>query len=85
MLQPILTSSWISTQTTPNTGSAAEYGTSEFGIGEYGGNTLIPYSTKFNMGGTGQHLRIAIQIPIPGAAINIQKLDIFMKKGRISV
>jgi len=58
----------------------AEYGTAEFGIAEYS-TGLIVSSLSSNAGGVGKVIQIGFECQITGAAISIQRVDVYTKDG----
>ena len=65
-------------------GSTMEWGLFEWGIAEWGGSTKALSNTKFPLSGTGQFIQFGISWVINGYEITIQKIDLFIKKGRLS-
>lgn len=63
---------------------SSEYGIAEFGIGEFGASGKVLRQSKVNLARSGQHMRLTLSVPISTYEISIQKIDIFMKKGRVS-
>ena len=64
--------------------SASEWGTSEWGIAEWGASGKSISQSKINLARSGQHMRMTISIPITGYEISLQKIDLFLKRGRMS-
>lgn len=62
----------------------SEYGIAEYGVAEYNASNRILSDSKFNLSQYGQFIRVGVSVPITGKEISIQKIDLFMKKGRIS-
>ena len=62
-------------------GTIAEYNIAEFTIGEYGGSA---YDTKLiNIGGAGKVIQLGFETNVNNRAISIQKLDVYVKAGKI--
>ena len=59
-----------------------EYGIAEYGIAEYSTGTLAD-NIRASLGGTGNVIQVGFEAVINGAPLSIQKLDIYIKKGRI--
>ena len=62
--------------------SVAEYGIAEYGIGEYTAGVVFD-NTRTQVGGTGRILQIGIEAMIIGSEISVQKMDCYVKQGRI--
>jgi len=62
----------------------AEYGVAEYGIGEYNASSRELANSKMQLSRYGHFMRIGVSIPITGKEISIQKIDLYMKRGRIS-
>ena len=62
--------------------SVSEYGTAEYNIAEYETGTLVEV-VRSSTGGTGSVLQIGFEANINGAELSLQKLDIFIKQGRV--
>lgn len=70
-----------SEQVTVGTGSTpAEYGTCEYGIAEFT-QGLITDTIWVNSGGSGKVVQVGIEIDINGAAVSVQRLDVYTKDG----
>lgn len=69
----------VNSSTTP-----AEYGVAEYGIGEYNASSRELANSKMQLSRYGHFMRIGVSIPITGKEISIQKIDLYMKRGRIS-
>lgn len=63
---------------------ASEWGLAEWGTDEWNASARELANSRFQLGRYGQFFRIGVTIPISGKEISIQKLDLFMKRGRIS-
>jgi hypothetical protein len=59
-----------------------EYGISEYNIAEYETGTLVEV-VRSATGGTGNVLQIGFESNVNGAELSLQKLDIFVKQGRV--
>jgi hypothetical protein len=59
-----------------------EYGTAEYGIAEYSGGIDIDQK-KVNANGRGKVLQIGFETQISGQPISIQKIDVYVKQGRL--
>lgn len=62
--------------------TGAEYNIAEFNIGEYGGSAGFNVE-KINVGGSGNVLQVGFETNINGNALSIQKLDVYVKTGKI--
>lgn len=63
-------------------GTAAEYGTAEYNIAEFGANIVVN-TLGINAGGSGRVVQVGIETDINGSQVSIQRVDIFTKDGRI--
>lgn len=59
-----------------------EYGIAEYGIAEYSGGIDIDQK-KVNANGRGKVLQIGFETQISGQPISIQKIDVYVKQGRL--
>lgn len=59
-----------------------EYGIAEYGIAEYSGGIDIDQK-KVNANGRGKILQIGFETQINGQPISIQKIDVYVKQGRL--
>lgn len=59
-----------------------EYGIAEFGIAEYSIGTAVD-QVRAPMGGDGSVIQMGLEATINGAALSIQRLDTYVKQGRI--
>ena len=59
-----------------------EYGVGEYNIAEYESGTLSEI-VRAAAGGTGNVLQIGFEANVDGAELSIQKMDIFIKQGRV--
>ena len=73
-----------STQSVVSPTGASEWGLAEWGVDEWNASARELVNSKFQLGRYGQYMRIGVSIPIDGKEISIQKIDLFMKRGRIS-
>lgn len=64
------------------TGMAYYYNEGEYGIAEYSGGLQIE-NVKSPIGGAGEVLQIGFEADIVGAPLSLQKIDIFIKTGRM--
>jgi len=64
------------------TGTTYEYGTAEYAIAEYSGGTRIE-NVKAPAGGSGVVLQAGIEAVINGAPFSVQRLDVYVKLGRV--
>jgi hypothetical protein len=62
--------------------SVAEYGIAEYGIAEYTAGVVFD-NTRTQVGGTGRVLQLGIEAMIVGSEISVQKMDCYVKQGRI--
>ena len=62
--------------------SVAEYGIAEYGIAEYTAGVVFD-NTRTQVGGTGRLIQIGIEAMIIGSEISVQKMDCYVKQGRI--
>ena len=76
------TDSYQSYPATLTNRSVSEYGTAEYNIAEYETGTLVEV-VRSSTGGTGSVLQIGFEANINGAELSLQKLDIFIKQGRV--
>lgn len=64
--------------------AAAEFNISEYSIAEFNASNRELINSKFQLSRYGQFIRIGVIIPITGKEISIQKIDLYLKRGRIS-
>lgn len=62
-------------------GTIAEYNISEYAIGEYGGSAFD--NKIINIGGAGKVIQLGFETLVNNRAISIQKLDVYVKSGKI--
>ena len=65
-----------------NNAIIAEYNISEYAIGEYSGG-IVAEKVKVNAGGSGTVLQLGFEAEIQGYPLSIQKIDCFVKTGKI--
>jgi len=61
----------------------AEFNISEFGVGEFSKGVLVE-NIKESVAGSGNVLQVGFEAVIKGASMTVQKIDMFVKTGRIS-
>lgn len=59
-----------------------EYGTAEYGIAEYTGGVDIDQK-RVNTSGRGKIIQIGFETNVDGQALSIQKIDVYVKQGRL--
>jgi hypothetical protein len=59
-----------------------EYGSAEYGLAEYSGGIEIDQK-RVNAHGRGKVLQFGFETQINGQPISIQKIDVYVKQGRI--
>lgn len=64
-------------------GTLAEFEIAEFGEGEFGGGPLLRYA-KVAGAGSGEFIKLGVNTAVSGAEVSLQKLDLFVKVGRLS-
>ena len=62
--------------------SISEYGEGEYNIAEYESGTLAE-TARAAAGGSGEVLQVGFEATVDGSELSIQKMDIFVKQGRI--
>jgi hypothetical protein len=62
--------------------AVAEYGVAEYGIGEYTAGVVFDNQTT-HLGGTGRALQIGIEIMISNSELSVQKMDCYVKQGKV--
>ena len=73
---------FVETATITSTAQEAEWGVAEWGVDEWG--SIIDISpASVNGGGSGQVLQFGFEAQINDKEVSIQKIDIFVKNGRI--
>jgi len=60
----------------------AEYNIAEYNIGEYSGG-IVSENVKVNAGGSGKVIQLGFEANIVGYPLSIQKIDCFIKTGKI--
>jgi hypothetical protein len=75
--------SYESAVNTLDEGSISEYGIGEFNIAKYSGGVVI---TKLDVpaSGTGRALQLGLESIINGTSLSVQKLDVYVKPGRVA-
>ena len=75
--------SYESAVSTLDEGSISEYGIGEFNIAKYSGGVVI---TKLDVpaSGTGRALQLGLESIINGTSLSVQKLDVYVKPGRVA-
>jgi len=68
---------------TINEGIGSEYGVAEYNIAEYTAGVLID-RVNAQVQGSGKVIQIGFEANVEGSEISVQKLDMFVKTGRIS-
>ena len=63
-------------------GVVYEYGIAEYGLSEYVAGVNLE-KLKTSVGGSGNTVQIGFEADVNGSALSVQKLDIFLKTGRI--
>jgi hypothetical protein len=61
----------------------AEFNISKFGVGEFSKGVLVE-NIKESVAGSGNVLQVGFEAVIKGASMTVQKIDMFVKTGRIS-
>lgn len=62
--------------------AVSEYGEDEYNIAEYESGTLAE-TARAAAGGSGEVLQVGFEATVDGSELSIQKMDIFVKQGRI--
>ena len=65
------------------TGDVSEYGVSEYNVGEYSFGIVLD-AIKSSVGGSGNTIQIGFEADVNGNELSVQKIDMFVKTGRIS-
>lgn len=60
----------------------AEYGTAEYGISEYSAGVVFD-NQKTQLGGTGSAIQLGVEVMINGASLSVQKMDCYIKQGKV--
>lgn len=63
--------------------TSSEFNTSEFGIAEFSKGILVE-TVKESIAGTGTVIQVGFEANINGASMTVQKVDMFVKTGRIN-
>jgi len=66
-----------------NAGQAYEYGIAEYGLAEYVAGVLIDKVSTPGQG-SGEVVQIGFEANVNGQELSVQKLDVFVKTGRIN-
>lgn len=75
--------SYVSQTRTLDEGSIYEYGIDEYTVAKYSGGVVI---TKLDVSasGTGRALQLGLESVINGNSLSVQKLDVYVKPGRVA-
>ena len=65
------------------TGDVSEYGVDEYGVAEFSVGVVLD-SIKASVGGSGNTIQIGFEADVNGSELSVQKIDMFVKTGRIS-
>ena len=65
------------------TGNVSEYGIDEYGIAEFSVGIVLD-SIKSSVGGSGNTIQIGFEADVNGNELSVQKIDMFVKTGRMS-
>ena len=60
----------------------SEYNIAEYGIGEYSDGVVLD-DVYVNAGGAGEVLQIGMEADINGAFVSVQRIDVYVKLGKI--
>ena len=63
-------------------GTVSEYNNSEYNIAEYSGGTLVE-TVRVPGVGSGSVIQLGFEADLNGGALSIQKIDIYVKQGRV--
>jgi len=62
---------------------ASEYGIAEYNIAEY--SRINPVSTLiYRLSGTGKAIQFGVRAKIVGSELEIQRIDLYLKSGKVS-
>jgi hypothetical protein len=61
------------------------YGVSEYGIAEYNANNKVMTNQSIQMSSYGQFIRIGYTVVVNSKEIALQRIDLYLKKGRTSI
>ena len=64
------------------TGTYSEYNVAEYNIGEYSSGIVID-DAYVSVGGQGKIIQMGFEAEVSGAPLSVQKMDIFIKQGKI--
>lgn len=65
------------------TGDVSEFGVAEYGVGEFSFGIVLD-SIKSSVGGSGNTIQIGFEADVNGNELSVQKIDMFVKTGRMS-
>ena len=65
------------------TGDVSEFGVAEYGIAEFTAGIVLD-DIKASVGGSGNTIQIGFEADVNGTELSVQKIDMFVKTGRIS-
>lgn len=65
-----------------DTGTYSEYNVAEYNIGEYSSGLVID-DAYVSVGGQGKIVQMGFEAEVSGAPLSVQKMDIFIKQGRM--
>jgi hypothetical protein len=65
------------------TGNVAEYGVDEYSVAEFSVGIVLD-SIKSSVGGSGNTIQIGFEADVNGSELSVQKIDMFVKTGRMS-
>jgi hypothetical protein len=66
----------------PESSELTEYNLGEYNIGEYSGG-IVSQAVKVNVGGSGKVIQLGFEADIDGYPLSIQKIDCFIKTGKL--
>jgi len=65
------------------TGNVSEYGVDEYNVAEFSVGIVLD-SIKSSVGGSGNTIQIGFEADVNGSELSVQKIDMFVKTGRMS-
>ena len=65
------------------TGEVSEYGVGEYNVAEFSVGIILD-SIKSSVGGSGNTIQIGFEADVNGSELSVQKIDMFVKTGRMS-
>jgi len=65
------------------TGTVSEYGVDEYNVAEFSVGIVLD-SIKASVGGSGNTIQIGFEADVNGSELSVQKIDMFVKTGRMS-